>query len=78
MNLLQTILHTAYGSGFVSFDGPHSCKTQTQGSTPNGVTRAIKNSQGTVLQSSGTYLSSADLPIEPLAIARKFLFLPYQ
>lgn len=65
----QTLLHTAYTTGFVKFDGPHSCKVSSSAHRPDSVTDEIKNSQGMVIQEGGTY-SSTRLPTEPLAIAR--------
>jgi hypothetical protein len=68
----QTLLHTAFTSGFVSFDGPHSCKIDAAADVPKGVTDEIKNSQGVTIQDGGIYASTR-LPTEPLAIARAFL-----
>ncbi|ORY87474.1 hypothetical protein BCR35DRAFT_302242 [Leucosporidium creatinivorum] len=64
----KTLLHTAYSTGFVKFDGPHSCKVSSTADRPDSVTDEIKNSQGIVIQEGGTY-SSTRLPTEPLAIA---------
>ncbi|GAA5839152.1 hypothetical protein JCM11251_003690 [Rhodosporidiobolus azoricus] len=66
----KTLIHTAYSSSpLVSFSGPHSCKVRTSAvGTHNGLTTAIKNSQGVLLQEGGLY-EVAKLPIEPLAIS---------
>ncbi|GAA6008756.1 hypothetical protein JCM10207_001710 [Rhodosporidiobolus poonsookiae] len=66
----KTLIHTAYSSKpLASFVGPHSCEVDSSASrVVDGLSTAIKNSQGTVLQDGGLY-EVAKLPTEPLAIA---------
>lgn len=69
INIKQTLIHTAFTASFVHFDGPHSCRVDSSTKIPKGLTREIRDSQGEVLQSGGTFKSTR-LPTEPLAIAR--------
>lgn len=70
----QVLLHPAYTSDFVYFDGPHSCRVDQQTPAPKGVTKEIRNSQGEVIQTGGVFKSTTRLPTEPLAIARTLCY----
>ncbi|KAJ8293550.1 Phenylalanine--tRNA ligase, mitochondrial [Rhodotorula toruloides] len=68
--LQKTLIHTAFSDApAVGFAGPHACEVFATGAvTFNGVSTAIKDSQGTVLQEGGLY-ETRKLPVEPLSIA---------
>lgn len=63
----KVLIHPAFGSSFVEFSGPHSCRVNEK-PAPEGVSREIRNSQGVKIQDGGTYQTTR-LPTEPLAIA---------
>jgi len=66
---LQTLIHTAFSSEpGVAFSGPHSCELLA---TADNSDDGIRDSQGNILASRGGLYHSQNLPIEPLAIARK-------
>ncbi|KAI5480209.1 hypothetical protein MNV49_001537 [Pseudohyphozyma bogoriensis] len=67
----KTLIHTAFSSGFVNFDGPHSCRVSDKVEIPTGLTNEIRDSQGDTLQKGGAY-KPARLPTEPLSIAHFF------
>ncbi|KAM0789363.1 hypothetical protein ACM66B_000194 [Microbotryomycetes sp. NB124-2] len=70
----KAFLHSSFSKDIVTFDaanlaGANSCEvTALPKELPDGLTDAIKTSQGQVLQEGGTYKESR-LPTEPLAVA---------